>query len=74
MNYKVYGQINHQNDDKSFNNVELTFEKSDRILGIYQADIEIDINKTLYIQGSCNNQKKSKFLKYSVKNINLISS
>lgn len=73
LNYKVEGKITQQNEDKSINTVELTFRKPDGTSGTYQADIEIDNNKILYTKGSCNSKKESRILKYSVKNITLMS-
>lgn len=71
FNYKVACQIIEQNEDESFNRVELTFEKPDGSSGAYRADVVEDESKTIYLRGDCDSIEieADKTPQYSVKNL-----
>lgn len=69
FNYKIAGRIIEQNEDESFNHVELTFEKPDGSSGGYRADVLQDESKTLYLKGACSSTETEKIPQFYVKNI-----
>lgn len=69
FNYKVACQIVEQNEDESFNRVELTFEKPDGSAGVYRADVVEDESKTIYLRGDCDSTEAYKTPQYSIKNL-----
>jgi hypothetical protein len=69
FDYRVSGRTIQQNEDESFNRVELIFESSDKVINAYQADVVIDESKALYLRGSCHNEESNECPQYVVKNI-----
>ena len=67
--YKVAGQIIDQNEDESYNCIELTFETPDGDWHGYRAEVVANESKTLYLKGSCNSEKEFPFPQYAVENI-----
>ncbi|MBD2741466.1 sucrase ferredoxin [Coleofasciculus sp. FACHB-1120] len=72
FNYKVGYQIIDQNEDESFNQVEITFETPNGALGSYRAEIVEDKNKTLHLKGECDGTESYKFTQFDVKNMVII--
>jgi hypothetical protein len=69
FNYKVASQIVEQNEDASFNGVELTFETPDGAIARYRADVVEDKSKALYLIGDCDGTEVEKLPKFFVKNL-----
>lgn len=69
FSYSVAAQILEQNEDESFNSVQLSFIKPDGVVGVYQAEVVQDKNQVLYLRGSCNNEEASETAQYIVKNL-----
>ncbi|MBW4623701.1 MAG: sucrase ferredoxin [Cyanosarcina radialis HA8281-LM2] len=69
FDYRVSDRTIQQNEDESFNRVELTFENLDKVINTYQADVVIDESKALCLRGSCQNEESSECPQYVVKNI-----
>lgn len=69
FNYKIASQIVEQNEDGSFNCVELTFETPDGAIARYRADVVEDKSKALYLIGDCDGTEVEKLPKLFVKNL-----
>ncbi|AFY88040.1 MULTISPECIES: sucrase ferredoxin [Chroococcidiopsis] len=67
--YKVASRIVEQNEDASFNCVELTFATPDGAIARYRADVVEDRSKALYLIGDCNGTEVEKLPKFYVKNL-----
>lgn len=68
FNYQVATQIVKQNEDESYNCVEIHCKAPDGAQYGYKADVVIDESKTLYLKGSCTSTKEYKFTEYTRKN------
>lgn len=66
--FNAKSKIISQNEDKTFNRVEITYRNSNNILHSCTADIVKDENKTLYLKGSCNG-KESERIKFRAENL-----
>jgi hypothetical protein len=69
FNYKVASQIVEQNEDASFNCIELTFATPDGAIACYKADVVEDKSKALYLIGDCDGTGVEKLPKLFVKNL-----
>ncbi|MFE1744002.1 sucrase ferredoxin [Coleofasciculus sp. H7-2] len=69
FNYKVASQIIEQNEDESFNQVEIIFETPNGDWGGYKAEIVEDKNNTLHLKGECDGTELYKFNQFVVKNM-----
>lgn len=69
FNYKVSSQIIEQNEDESFNQVEINFETPNGALGSYRAEIVEDKNKTIHLKGECDGTESYKITQFGVKNM-----
>lgn len=69
FNYKIANRIVEQNEDGSFNCVELTFETADDAIARYRADVVEDKSKALYLIGDCDGTEVEKLPKFFVKNL-----
>jgi hypothetical protein len=67
--YKISGRIMEQNEDESFNRVEVKFENADREVNTYQADVVQDETHPLYLRGSCHNEESCLVPQYTLKNL-----
>ncbi|MBW4646769.1 MAG: sucrase ferredoxin [Goleter apudmare HA4340-LM2] len=73
LNYKIAGKILEQSLDNNTILAELTFENPSGGLYAYQAKLVKDAAKTLEIKSSCNAEKASTVLKYTVVSLCLTS-
>ncbi len=73
FNYKAAGRIVEQSADKSNVLAELTFEKPDGSIYIYQGKLVRDNSKTQRLKTSCGAKNDTVLVKYAVDNIWLVS-
>jgi hypothetical protein len=66
--FSVESNIISQNEDKTFNRIELTYKSPSNILRSCIADVVKDQNKSLYLKGSCNG-KESERVKLFAENL-----
>jgi hypothetical protein len=69
FNYNVTAQVLKHNEEETFNHIELTYQTSAGEQQTYHADVIADIDKTIYLRGSCNTKKESEITPYIVKNL-----
>lgn len=70
----IAGRIIEQNEDESFNQVELTIEAPEYDLQTYTATVVLDDSKIIHLKGSCNGESASRVEQYIVKNLTLVES
>ncbi|NJM17510.1 MAG: sucrase ferredoxin [Richelia sp. RM2_1_2] len=73
FNYKAAGRIIEQSLDKSSVLAELTFEKPDASVYVYQAKLVKDHSKTQALKTSCNAKHDTVLVRYAVANMWLAS-
>ena len=73
FSYKAAGRIVEQSVDKSNVLAELTFEKSDGSVYIYQAELVKDDSKTQKLKASCGAKSDTVLVKYAVAHMWLVS-
>ncbi|NJK38697.1 MAG: sucrase ferredoxin [Oscillatoriales cyanobacterium RM2_1_1] len=71
MNYQVACQCLEANADRSLIQVELQFSRASSTVYSCSAQLVRDQQKTLNLQGSCDNPKISEFVKYAVQDLKL---
>lgn len=69
FNYQVRGHVIKQNEDETFNQIEINFKKPDGEMGIYRANVIEDKSKNLIFRGECDNDVPSNFPQFIVTNI-----
>ena len=69
FDYKIANRIVEQNEDGSFNRVELTFETPDGAITRYRAEVVEDKSKALYLIGDCDGTEVEKLPIFFVKNL-----
>jgi hypothetical protein len=68
FNFNVESKIISQNEDRTFNHVELTYKNSANILHSCTADVLKDESKTIYLKGSCNGKELER-AKFRLENV-----
>ncbi len=71
--YDISYRILQESSDPDWLQVELYCQQPNGDTLIYQADIVVNEDKTLYSQGSCSSQDNSKLVKYQAKNLKLVT-
>ena len=66
--FSVESKIISQNEDKTFNRIELYYKSPSNILRSCIADVVKDKNKTLYLNGSCNGEASER-VKFFAENL-----
>lgn len=70
FNYQVQGNVIEQNEDESFNKVEIIFKKPNGVMGGYRANVVEDNSKNIILNGNCNHDYPPyKFSQFSVTEI-----
>ena len=65
----IAGRVLEQNDDESFNRVELTVETPEGDRQTYQATVVLDSSKTIHLKGSCSSETASPIEQYILENL-----
>ncbi|HEY9907589.1 MAG TPA: sucrase ferredoxin [Thermosynechococcaceae cyanobacterium] len=66
FNYRVSGRVIDNNEDESWNRVEMTLVKPDRSSEVYQADVIADDSQVLRLRGSCGSTETYAMPQYCV--------
>ncbi|MDY6781194.1 MAG: sucrase ferredoxin [Cyanobacteriota bacterium] len=69
FSYKIDYKILQQKSDRSFTRVELSCQKPNGEVLVYQSDIVPDKSKSLILRGSCGSDSASSYVKYCVENL-----
>jgi hypothetical protein len=72
--YAIDGRILEQNEDESFNQVELTVESPEGDHQNYSCTVVLDDSKVIHLKGSCSSESASRVEQYAVKDLTLTKS
>jgi hypothetical protein len=68
----IDGRIIEQNEDESFNRIELIVENPEGDRQTYTATVVLDDSKIIHLKGSCSGESASRVEQYIVKNLALV--
>ena len=69
LTYSVTAQVLEHDVEETFNRVELRYTTCTGNRHLYHADVIANLDKTVYLKGSCNSEKASEVTPYDVKNL-----
>ncbi|WP_066383194.1 sucrase ferredoxin [Anabaena sp. CA = ATCC 33047] len=73
FNYQVKGCVIEQNEDETFNQVEITFITPDDLVNHYRCNVIEDESKTLFFRSQCGQDELIKFSQFSITDLGKVN-